>query len=88
MGSLKAPGCEDPRGVVLGAAGLPAGTQGLWDREERHKGFPHRFKTTINVVDATTIKPSKHRRRKAAAKCHMRLDLQSLLPRFGHGQRE
>ena len=25
---------------------------------------------------------AKHRRRKAAAKCHMRLDLQSLLPRF------
>ena len=56
---------------------------------KRHKGFPHRFKTTINVVDATTIKLvaqcmdwAKHRRRKAAAKCHMRLDLQSLLPRF------
>ena len=25
---------------------------------------------------------AKHRRRKAAAKCHMRPDLQSLLPRF------
>ena len=56
---------------------------------KRHKGFPHRFKTTINVVDATTIKLvaqcmdwAKHRRRKAAAKCHMRPDLQSLLPRF------
>jgi hypothetical protein len=25
---------------------------------------------------------AKHRRRKAAAKCHLRLDLQSFLPRF------
>jgi hypothetical protein len=52
-------------------------------------GFPRRFKRTINVVDSTTIKLvancidwAKHRRRKAAAKCHMRLDLQTFLPRF------
>jgi hypothetical protein len=51
--------------------------------------FPRRFKRIINVVDSTTIKLvancmdwAKHRRRKAAAKCHMRLDLQTFLPRF------
>jgi len=52
-------------------------------------GFPRRFKRIINVVDSTTIQLvancmdwAKHRRRKAAAKCHMRLDLQTFLPRF------
>jgi len=49
----------------------------------------HRFKCKIHVVDATTIQLiaccldwAKHRRRKAAAKCHLRLDLHSFLPRF------
>jgi hypothetical protein len=52
-------------------------------------GFPRRFKRLINVVDSTTIRLvancldwARHRRRKAAAKCHMRLDLQTFLPRF------
>lgn len=52
-------------------------------------GFPRRFKRIINVVDSTTIQLvancidwAKHRRQKAAAKCHMRLDLQTFLPRF------
>jgi hypothetical protein len=52
-------------------------------------GFPRRFKRIINVIDSTTIKLvancmdwAQHRRRKAAAKCHMRLDLQTFLPRF------
>jgi hypothetical protein len=51
------------------------------------KGLAHRFRRTIHVVDSTTIQLiascmnwAKHRRRKAAAKCHLRLDLQSLLP--------
>jgi len=55
----------------------------------KYVGFPKRFKRVINVVDSTTIKLvancmdwAKHRRRKAAAKCHMRLDLQTFLPRF------
>lgn len=55
----------------------------------RFKGYPRRFKRVIHVVDATTIQLvmncfdwAKHRRRKAAAKCHMRLDLGSFLPRF------
>ena len=41
------------------------------------------------MIDATTIQLvancldwAKHRRRKAAAKCHLRLDLHSFLPRF------
>ena len=49
----------------------------------------HRFKVAIHVVDATTIALvanaldwARHRRRKAAAKCHLRLDLHSFLPRF------
>ena len=53
------------------------------------KRLAHRFKTAIHVVDATTIQLiahcldwAKHRRRKAAAKCHLRLDLHSFLPRF------
>jgi len=53
------------------------------------KRFARKFKRTIHLVDSTTIPLiascmdwAKHRRRKAAAKCHMRLDLQSFLPRF------
>lgn len=52
-------------------------------------GLPRRFKRLIHAVDSTTISLvsncmdwAKHRRRKAAAKCHMRLDLQTFLPRF------
>jgi len=48
-----------------------------------------RFRRAIHVVDSTTIQLvascmswAKHRRRKAAAKCHLRMDLQSFLPRF------
>lgn len=48
-----------------------------------------RINRVTHVVDSTTIQLvancidwAKHRRRKAAAKCHMRLDLQSFLPRF------
>ena len=48
----------------------------------------HRFRAAIHVVDATTLELiascmdwAKHRRRKAAAKCHLRLDLRSQLPR-------
>jgi len=54
----------------------------------RRPKFAFRFKRLIHVVDATTIQLmarsldwAKHRRRKAAAKCHLRLDLQSFLPR-------
>ena len=55
----------------------------------RFKGLAGRFKRVVHVVDSTTIQLiascldwAKHRRRKAAAKCHLRLDLHSLLPRF------
>ena len=48
-----------------------------------------RFQRRLHVVDSTVITLvancmswAKHRRRKAATKLHMRLDLQSLLPRF------
>ena len=48
-----------------------------------------RFKRALHVIDSTVIKLvancmswAKHRRRKAATKLHMRLDLQSLLPAF------
>jgi len=51
--------------------------------------IPRRFKRLINLVDSTTIQLfancmswAKHRRRKAAAKCHMCLDALSFLPRF------
>lgn len=55
----------------------------------RRPRFAFRFKRVIHVVDATTIQLvarcmdwAKHRRRKAAAKCHVRLNLQSFLPHF------
>jgi hypothetical protein len=55
----------------------------------RRPRFAFRFKRVIHLVDSTTIQLvancmdwAKHRRRKAAAKCHLRLDLQSFLPRF------
>jgi hypothetical protein len=53
------------------------------------KRFARKFNRTIHLVDSTTIPLiascmdwARHRRRKAAAKCHLRLDLQSFLPRF------
>jgi len=58
-------------------------------RGNRGKGAARRFRRVIHVVDSTTIQLvascmdwAKHRRRKAAAKCHLRLDLHSFLPRF------
>ena len=51
--------------------------------------LPRRIKRTINIIDSTTIQLfancmdwAKHRRRKAAAKCHMLLDARTFLPRF------
>ena len=51
------------------------------------RGYLRRFRQTIHAVDSTTIQLvancmdwAKHRRRKAAAKCHLRLNLQSFLP--------
>lgn len=53
------------------------------------KKLTWRFRHAISVVDSTTIQLiatclswAKHRRRKAAAKCHLRMDLASFLPRF------
>src|SRR5271154_2026568 len=55
----------------------------------RGKGLARRFRRVIHVGDSSTIALiascidwAKHRRRKAAAKLHVRLDLHSLLPRF------
>jgi hypothetical protein len=57
-----------------------------WGRRPR---FAFRFKRVIHLVDSTTLQLvancmdwAKHRRRKAAAKCHLRLNLQSFLPHF------
>jgi len=54
-----------------------------------YRGFPRRFKRMIHVVDSSTIQLiascmdwARHRRKKAAAKLHMRLNLQSFLPKF------
>lgn len=56
--------------------------------DNKGKYRPKRFKRVIHAVDATVIKLmaksldwAKHRRRKAAAKCHLRLDLESFLPK-------
>jgi hypothetical protein len=52
-------------------------------------GYLRRFNTAIHAVDSTTIHLvancmdwAKHRWRKAAAKCHMNLNLQTMLPRY------
>jgi hypothetical protein len=72
--------------------GVLAHLRGLWPRfgmGRAYCGFPRRFRRIVNVVDSTTIRLvancldwAKHRRRKAAAKCHLRLDLETFLPRF------
>jgi hypothetical protein len=55
----------------------------------KSRGPAFRFKMPIHVIESTTIELvansmdwAQHRRRKAAAKTHMRLNLQSLLPNF------
>ncbi len=55
----------------------------------QRRGPAFRFKLPIHVVDTTVLELvancldwAKHRRRKAAAKAHLRLNLQSLLPNF------
>jgi len=55
----------------------------------KRRGPAFRFKMPIHVMDSTTMELvancldwAKHRRRKAAAQTHMRLNLQSLLPGF------
>jgi hypothetical protein len=62
---------------------------GFATQGRRYCGLPRRFKRVMNVVDSSTIKLiancldwARHRRRKAAAKMHLRLDLQSFLPKF------
>lgn len=54
-----------------------------------YRALPRRFTRAIHAIDSTTITLvancmdwAKHRRRKAAAKCHLRLNLQSFLPAF------
>lgn len=54
-----------------------------------YPGMPRRFKRLVHVVDATTIQLvancidwARHRRQKAAAKMHLRLNLGSFLPAF------
>lgn len=72
--------------------------QVLGSLQERHKSFgpsgryrklPRKFKRAIHAIDSSTIALvancmdwAKHRRRKAAAKMHLRLNLQTFLPGF------
>jgi hypothetical protein len=56
---------------------------------KRKRGLPRRFKRMIHAVDSSTIKLvannldwAKHRRRKAAAKLHLRLNIGCFLPGF------
>lgn len=56
-------------------------------RQGTTRGLAWRFRRSIHVIDATVIQLitscldwAKHKRRKAAAKVHMRLSLRSLLP--------
>jgi hypothetical protein len=55
----------------------------------RRRAPLHRFKRAVHIIDSTVIQLvancldwASHRRRKAAAKCHVRLDFHSLLPRM------
>jgi len=55
----------------------------------RFEGMPRRFKRAVHAVDSSTIHLvvncidwARHRRRKAAAKLHLRLNLQCFLPTF------
>jgi hypothetical protein len=55
----------------------------------KYTALPRRFKRNIYAIDSSTIQLvansinwAKHRRRKAAAKCHMQLNLQTFLPQF------
>lgn len=55
----------------------------------RYRGLPRRFKRAVHAIDSSTIALvancmdwARHRRRKAAAKMHLRLNLQSFLPAF------
>jgi len=55
----------------------------------KHSGFIHRLKRDIFAMDSTTLQLTlasidwaRHRRRKAAAKCHLRLNIGSFLPAF------
>ena len=56
---------------------------------QRFQGMPRRFKRAVHAVDSSTIRLvvncidwARHRRRKAAAKLHLRLNLQCFLPAF------
>ena len=56
---------------------------------DHHAGFISRLKRDIFAMDSTTLQLTlasidwaRHRRRKAAAKCHMRLNIGSFLPAF------
>ena len=56
---------------------------------KKHKGFIHRVKRDIFAIDSTTLQLSldcidwaRHRRKKAAAKTHMTLNVGNMLPSF------
>lgn len=58
-------------------------------RQGAPRGLAWRFRRAIHVIDATVIQLvascvdwAEHKHRKAAAKCHLRLSLRSLLPGF------
>lgn len=55
----------------------------------KHSGFIHRLRREVFAMDSTTLQLTlasidwaRHRRKKAAAKCHMRLNVGSFLPSF------
>jgi len=63
--------------------------QPAFAKGKKGKGLLRRFKVRIHAVDSTVMELvancigwAKHRRRKAAAKMHLRLDLHSFLPSF------
>ena len=77
------------RDLFYSVLGTLTGSFPQFGRFDSQFKISRRLKRAINIVDSTTIQLfancmswAKHRRRKAAAKCHMLLDAQSFLPRF------
>jgi hypothetical protein len=80
---------EMARSLFYNILGSLTGSFPKFGRFDAPFKLSRKIKRTINIVDSTTIQLfancmnwAKHRRRKAAAKCHMLLDAQTFLPRF------
>jgi hypothetical protein len=79
--------CRQGRGTLLSMLSHIQKTHPKFGLGHQYSGLPRRFKRAVHAMDSTTIQLvmnclswAKHRRRKAAAKCHLQLNLQTFLP--------